>query len=341
MSQQPLKLSFADGTLTLAGSVPRLIRAKLLTRGWVWDLRASVWRCDAFHYEAEAMWLASCGLDVVDDVPRWDGVRWPHVDLPRLRAEQDAAIDAWHAAPRGVIVMPTGTGKTEVALSIMVRTSVSTLVVAPVRDLMYQWHRRILERLGYDAGVVGDNQFRERPICCTTYDSACIHMDRFGNRFQLIVFDECHHLPGQVSRDAARMSAAPLRLGLTATPDRSDERRADVESLIGPVVYELPLPEVRGSSLADYDVVRIAVHLSPAERARFDNLSRRVRAYMHARRQEEPHFSWQQLCGEVHRTRDARAAMNAFLAKKAIEDRAQEKLRVAEDLFRLHVASRV
>ena len=54
-------------------------------------------------------------------------------------------------ARRGVIVMPTGTGKTEVALSIMARTAVSTLVVSPVRDLMYQWHRRILAGLGFPA----------------------------------------------------------------------------------------------------------------------------------------------------------------------------------------------
>jgi superfamily II DNA or RNA helicase len=36
--------------------------------------------------------------------------------------------------------MPTGTGKTEVALSIMKQTEAATLVVAPIRDLMYQWH---------------------------------------------------------------------------------------------------------------------------------------------------------------------------------------------------------
>jgi superfamily II DNA or RNA helicase len=233
--------------------------------------------------------------------------------------------------------MPTGTGKTEVALAIMAQARVATLVVAPVRDLMYQWHRRILERLGFNAGVVGDNQFRLAPVCCTTYDSACIHMEQFGNRFGLIIFDECHHLPGQVRRDAARMSAATLRLGLTATPERADGGHADLATLIGPIVYELPLSEVRGRSLADYDVVRIAVHLSPAERGRFEALTRQVRAYMYRRRQEDRHFSWQQLCGDVHDAPEARAALRAYLAKKSIEDRAQEKLRVLEDLFRLHL----
>ena len=68
---------------------------------------------------------------------------------------------------------------------------------------MYQWHRRILLTLGYDAGVIGDNTFNVRPISVTTYDSAAIHAATLGDQFKLIVFDECHHLPGNFRRDAA------------------------------------------------------------------------------------------------------------------------------------------
>ncbi len=125
---------------------------------------------------------------------------------------------------QGLIVMPTGTGKTEVNLESMNRTAGSTLVVSPVRDLMYQWHRRILSGLGYDAGIISDNTHNVKPVTVTTYDSACIHMQKLGDRFGLIIFDECHHLPGDLRKEAALMSAAPLRLGLTATPERADGR---------------------------------------------------------------------------------------------------------------------
>jgi superfamily II DNA or RNA helicase len=235
--------------------------------------------------------------------------------------------------------MPTGTGKTEVALSIMKETAVSTLIVAPVRDLMYQWHRRILQGLGYDAGIVGDGIHRVEPISVTTYDSACIHMTRLGNKFALIVFDECHHLPGDIRRDAARMAAAPWRLGLTATPERSDGRHVDVDKLIGPVAYELPMAAVRGQTLAEYNVVRVPVYLTEEEQDHYNALSKQVRQYLAQRRKAEPTFSWQDLCSETGKDPAARRALRAYYGKKAIEDRAAEKLRVLEDIFRLHAGS--
>ena len=58
----------------------------------------------------------------------------------------------------------------------------------------------------------------------TTYDSAYLHMEHFGARFGLVVFDECHHLPGDDYALAAELCLAPFRLGLTATPERADGR---------------------------------------------------------------------------------------------------------------------
>ncbi len=64
--------------------------------------------------------------------------RLAQITLPTLRGEQQEAVERWWPTRQGVITMPTGTGKTEVALALMAAASVSTLVVAPVRDLMYQ-----------------------------------------------------------------------------------------------------------------------------------------------------------------------------------------------------------
>jgi superfamily II DNA or RNA helicase len=303
---------------------------------WTWDARVAAWRTDARDYPALRELLQSGGCSFHDAVPQWQKVKWPHINLPKPRPEQSSAVTAWGSARRGVIVMPTGTGKTEVALEIMRRAAVSTLVITPVRDLMYQWHRRILKGLGYDAGIVGDGIHRVLPVAVTTYDSAGIHMERLGNQFAMVIFDECHHLPGAMRRDAARMSAAPLRLGLTATPDRADGRHADLDWLIGPRLYELPLAAVRGKVLADYQVIRIPVHLVEGEQARYNSLARQVRRYVSERRQQDPGYTWEQLLADSGKDPAARQAALAYRTKKSIEDRAEEKLRVLEDLFRLH-----
>jgi superfamily II DNA or RNA helicase len=135
------------------------------------------------------------------------------------------------------------------------------------------------------------------------------------------------------------MAAAPHRLGLTATPERSDGRHADLDQLIGPVLYHLPLAEVRGQTLADYEVVRIPVYLLDEEQARYDALTVHVRHYLAERRKTEPAFTWEDLCSETGRDPAAREVLKAYFARKAIEDRAAEKLRVLEDIFRLHAGS--
>jgi superfamily II DNA or RNA helicase len=249
-----------------------------------------------------------------------------------------------------MVVMPTGTGKTEVALAAMTAAKVATLIVAPVRDLMHQWHRRILRSLGYDAGIVGDSVFNLQPITVTTYDSAYARMSEMGDRFGLIIFDEAHHLPGSSYREASLLCAAPMRLGLTATPERSDGRHVDLDWLIGPTVFRQEIAHAKGKSLADYDVVRIPVKLEDQEQDRYDTAGNVVRQFLINRRQQlsteaapgtKINYTWQDLCAETGKDPAARAAQNAFYLRKSIEDRAAEKLRVLEDLFRLHAGERI
>ena len=311
---------------------------------WRWDSRVSAWRAFAIHYSrVRAELRKHFGDEFVDAVASPARVRWPKVDLPTLRDDQEQALLAWrNAHGRGVVVLPTGAGKTEVALAAMHRSEVSTLIVAPIRDLMHQWHQRILRRLSYDAGIVGDSLFNIRPITVTTYDSAYLHMAEMGNRFGLIIFDEAHHLPANSFREAALLCAAPFRMGLTATPQRSDRRERDLDQLIGPVVYRQEISHARGRTLADYDVVRIPVKLDDREQARYDTAGRVMRGYLLACNLNGCRtYSWKELCADAARDPAARRALRAHYFRKMIENRATEKLRILEDLFRLHAGERI
>ena len=61
---------------------------------------------------------------------------------------QAEAFDAWQSHQyRGVVVLPTGSGKSLLALMGIAEIGRSTLVVAPTIDLMNQWYGLAQRRL--------------------------------------------------------------------------------------------------------------------------------------------------------------------------------------------------
>ncbi len=215
--------------------------------------------------------LRDAAIDVEDDARR-------DADLPsgarvhrEARPFQTEALKAWQAAgARGVVVLPTGAGKTHVAVLAIDAIRRSTLVVAPTLDLVRQWYDLLRATFAVPVGVVGGGDHDVQPLTVTTYDSAYLHMEHLGARFGLVVFDECHHLPGPTYALAARLSLAPHRLGLTATPERADGRDAELTALVGPTVYRRDIGELAGEYLAEYETVQVDVELEPEERREHD-----------------------------------------------------------------------
>jgi len=206
-----------------------------------------------------------------DEARRYETLDSPALVHREPRPYQTGAFAAWRAAGfRGLVVLPTGAGKTLVAHLAIDDRKRSTLVVAPTLDLVHQWHDGLRATFGCAVGIVGGGDYDLRPLTVTTYDSAYLHMENLGSRFGLLVFDECHHLPSESYALGARFCIAPFRLGLTATPERSDGREAILDELVGPVVYRKEIVELAGEYLADYETVRVSVDLSPSERAEYD-----------------------------------------------------------------------
>lgn len=345
------RVDFHQGTLRVFGLTRRFFEQSSGSVPLAWDDREDCFRTDAMYAsEIRSLLNASLSGDFQWDVGRdagdsdFDGLAINDHRSIKLRRDQTDAVDAVNdGGGKGLVVMPTGTGKTVVALELMIRNRCSTLIVVPVRDLMYQWHAKILEATGIDAGLIGDGVHRVSPISVTTYDSAAIHMPRIGDRFQMIIFDEVHHLAGAWRSDAARMSIANIRLGLTATLPNDPERVALLHHLIGPIVYQQSISEASGKSLADYSVHRVAVRLTDEEQARYRELSLKIQKFVSDQKDIDPEFKWDDTYGlsaatrqDPDRARDATSAMRAFRLKRQIEEHADAKMRMLEDLFRLH-----
>ena len=66
----------------------------------------------------------------------------------------------------------------------------------------------------------------------------------------MVIFDEAHRLPGDQYRFLAIGSLAPFRLGLTATPERTDGREQLLYDLCGGLAFRANIHELTGQTLA-------------------------------------------------------------------------------------------
>ena len=270
-----VELRFRSGTLEISG----LGVGSALPSSCAWDERTACHRAPACAYADVVRALRRQKIEYADQARRYETLSAGAVIRREPRPYQHEALAAWDAGgSRGVVVLPTGAGKTLVAHMAMDLRRRSTLVVTPTLDLVRQWYEGLRTTFGIPVGIVGGGDYDVQPLTVTTYDSAYLHMEHLGDRFGFLVFDECHHLPATSYSLAARFSLAPFRMGLTATPERDDwNTRGGQESegsealaeLIGPIVYRKDIVAMSGEYLSSYETVRVAVDLSPAERAEY------------------------------------------------------------------------
>ena len=206
---------------------------------------------------------------------RDDALKAPPVNLPISRFEardyQSEAVASWEKAGyRGIVVLPTGAGKTVMAIKAMERLQVATLIVVPTIVLMEQWRNTLKDAFGVEIGAIGGGSNELKPVTVSTYDSAALRTREIGDKFTLIVFDEVHHLPAPSNSRIALGYLAPFRLGLTATIGRDEEVISGLEDLVGPVIYEKAVEELAGRHLSDYTVKTLNIPLTPDEKLEYD-----------------------------------------------------------------------
>ncbi len=263
------------------------------------------------------------------------------------RPYQHEALARWLAAgSAGVVVLPTGAGKTLVAAMAIHETGLWTLAVVPTLDLLQQWRVALAAALGVNAddiGMFGGGEKEMKPLTIITYDSAALY-PRELKRFGLLIFDECHHLPAPTYRLIAESAFTPLRLGLSATPERSDMAHLDLERLIGPEVYRRSPSELTGDHyLAQYDELCIDIALSDEEEARYAEQRRIYRAFLQRRHIviNSPEDFQQKVIFMSARDPEARKAMLAWREARNIAMNAPAKYAEIERLLRLHANDQV
>jgi superfamily II DNA or RNA helicase len=332
---RPSKLSYDRGTLILHPP-PR-------GKDWLdyatWDDRIEKFRVPAIQYRGLIGALHRASTEIVDHARAYKELTLvPRVEMTPYLHQQEA-LDTWQKAGKnGVVVLPTAAGKTYLAQMVMQSIQRSTLIMVPTLDLMHQWYAHLLAAFPeVEIGLLGGGSHDRTPILVSTYDSAAIHAENLGNLYGLLIFDECHHLPSDFNRVIAEYAIAPYRLGLSATPERTDGKHADLEYLIGPEVYRKSPEELSGIALAEHKTAQIRVKLSQIERDRYNELIQTRNAFL----QDQNIIlgslqGWQRFVRESARSKAGRRAMLAHREARAIAFGTEGKLRVLADLLAQH-----
>lgn len=319
-----MELRFDRGTLVVEGpeegADPELPMV-------AWDARTRLWRAPGFAYRDVVLALHERGKEFVDRARAYDRLPLTLARPITPREHQVKALKSWvDGGRRGVVQLPTGAGKTYLAVLALVQTGRPALIIVPTIDLLQQWHDVLHEKLGIGIGTLGGGSRDIRPITVATYDSAVLYSESLGSKFGLLIVDECHHLPAPQYRSIALTNIAPFRLGLSATVERADGKEAEIYRLLGPLVYEGRISDMVEKVLSPYDVVSIQVPLSPEEQRLYADARERYLGFVRRFRINFTHGGWMDFVRKAARMPGGKEAMRAFREQKRLAQAATAKL---------------
>lgn len=335
-----IRLSFDRGTLLIEGwregeaaDLPEIR----------WDRRVQRYRAPAWAYREIVLTLRELEIPYQDEARQFQPLKLQFAQTIEPRPYQSEALSAFQKAQRrGVVVLPTGAGKTILAVMAIVDTARPTLIHVPTIDLLHQWHGVLTQFLGIPIGRIGGGYRDIRAITVTTYDSAILNVDRIGDHFGFLVFDECHRLPAEQALQTAIGSLAPFRLGLSATPERIDGRDALLDQYVGSRVYEAAITELAGMTLAPYRVETIEVSMLPEEREVYEQEYALYRDFVRSQGLNigSPR-GWQQFIIRASQSKEGRRAFKAYRTQKRLSQASRAKDEQIWELLKQHSQDRV
>lgn len=168
-----------------------------------------------------------------------------------LRPEQVEALNAIFKYQRGVIHLPTGSGKTLIFLSLIQELPKETevLIIVHTQDLLTQTFQRANEMFPGQVGVIGGGEVDVRRINIGMIQTLYrLNIKDAFKDLDVVIADEQHHISsfkGTYAQVLEQLPNTPMRLGFTGTLPYISEGKMATEGLIGPVIFSKSIQEVK------------------------------------------------------------------------------------------------
>ena len=163
----------------------------------------------------------------------------------QLTDEQNLAVNKLLEHDIGTLSATTAFGKTVVALNILAKRQVNTLIIVHRRQLLDQWLERIelfLNVTKKQVGKIGGGKNKPTGVIdvaiiqsLTKNQSVADLVANYGQ----VIFDECHHLSAVSFEMVAKACKAKYVLGLSATLTRKDGHHPIVFMQCGAVRHQV------------------------------------------------------------------------------------------------------
>ena len=334
------EIYFDKSTLRI-NDIPDTIKAAIPDIKW--DRRTQEFRAPAYSYRDIVLTLRAQKIPYTDNARQFHPCEFPIKKKIKPRPYQIEALNAWQKnGSKGVVVLPTGSGKTILAILCIEQTKRPTLIHVPTIDLMHQWYEVLKENFDINIGLLGGGENEIHPITVATYDSALLHVTHKGNLFGFQIFDECHHLPGAQFQYTALGSIAPFRLGLTATPERGDGKEHLLYQLCGPLCFQTHIHELSGTNLSPYDVITIEIEMQEQEREQYETARK---CYIDFLREENIQMSqpngWNKFLYKSSISQKGREAFKAYILQKQLSQASRAKEEKIWQVVRSHTSDRI
>ena len=167
---------------------------------------------------------------------------------------QEKAVNEALKAKNGIVVMPCGAGKTQVALEIIARLGSKALWLTHTSDLLNQSLNRAKSVLNCDTqsyGTITEGKVKigSGITFATVQTMVKLDLSLYRDTWGCVVVDECHKAVGsptkamQFYRVLSNLSCR-YKFGVTATPKRADGLHKAMFALIGDKICEVSREEV-------------------------------------------------------------------------------------------------
>lgn len=176
---------------------------------------------------------------------------------PELRDYQFETLMKAIACRGGVVSLPTGSGKTMIALKLIHSIQRPTIVLVHRKELFDQWAEQIKKYLGlvpvqYTDAIVGfvspidDN--KEHPMVVLAMIPTLAMASRNKNavaltileaKYDLLILDEAHHTPADTFYSVASKIDALYKYGFSATTEREDGEDMKMDAALGPICVKM------------------------------------------------------------------------------------------------------